>query len=345
MATSSLSFVACVAFVARSVVASCSSSEYTDLSVYVFKAKVPNKDSGIFGDKADAYAKIHIDGKHRKSETIYNDNHPHWDETLHLGCVLTARDMLVEAWDLDPLSGDDRLVRATWESEDWTSYDYGVTKRLHHNDDPAQAYYMDVSIVPTTPSPTTTSVPTNLDPTGTPTVDPTALPSPSPTPSPTTPAPSPKPTWSPISAPTRKPTSSPSSDPTHKPTPSPTTSAPTLEPRHGHHLHAATAGSNWVLTLVLIAVVAVAGVAGALIYRRRQMSSVWNKYRWQRAPRDNEFATPSEISFNPIKEMRNFVAAVTTQVVLVAASTRAHTRAHTHMHAHAHVRALAQAPT
>ena len=82
----------------------CSSSSQTDLTVWVGHARVPNKDWASIGDKSDAYAKIMIDDVHKKSETIYNNNHPTFDTRLHLGCVYKTSTMQVELRDLDSLS-------------------------------------------------------------------------------------------------------------------------------------------------------------------------------------------------------------------------------------------------
>ena len=96
--------VATIAAAGASFGLACSSSSQTDLTVWIGHAHVPNKDWASIGDKSDAYAKIMIDDVHKKSETIYNNNHPTFDARLHLGCVYRTSTMQVELRDLDSLS-------------------------------------------------------------------------------------------------------------------------------------------------------------------------------------------------------------------------------------------------
>ena len=95
--------VATIAAAGAAFGTACLSSQ-TDLTVYVGHAKVPNKDWKAIGDKSDAYAKIMVDELHKKSQTIYDNNHPTFDARLHLGCVYTTSTMQVELRDLDTLS-------------------------------------------------------------------------------------------------------------------------------------------------------------------------------------------------------------------------------------------------
>ena len=144
--------------------------------------------------------------------------------------------------------------------------------------------------VPTsTPSPTPTLTPT---PTPTPSPTPTATPSPTPTPTQTptpTPTPTPSPTQSPTASPTATPTYSPSptATPTQTPTatasPSPSasatptiTSTPTQAPTATPYSSVNPTPSPTIPefpTTILVALVTISTIAGALLYRKRQVKT------------------------------------------------------------------------
>lgn len=286
----------------------CSSSSEVDLTVVIGHAHVPNKDWAAIGDKSDAYAKVMVDQMHKKSDVIYNNNHPTFNVRLHLGCVSKFSTMLVELRDLDSLSTDDLLVQAHWE--DWADYDLDQTKRLHNNDDLNDAYYVDVK----TTSPTTSP----------PTPQPNAV-SPVPT-TPPHPPPTPYPHASPTPHPHALPTLHPHASPTHHPHPSPThrpVPAPTRHPHPAptrHHLpsptptrrpalqeEASKGASAGAITGIVLALVVVLGGGVFGYWRYQKYNNQWNRYRWQRAPTENEFSTPAGTYTapleNPIQEL------------------------------------------
>jgi len=88
-------------------------------------------------------------GDHTNAVTrvINNNNHPHWNQELWLGCVLPNTPLRFKVMDQDTLDSDDELVENSWD--DWASWPQDVTKRLndtssHHSTSYHKKYYLKV---------------------------------------------------------------------------------------------------------------------------------------------------------------------------------------------------------
>ena len=96
---------------------SCASRGGQNLTVWVYKARVPGMDQiQWYNPKSDPYAEVQVAGKTLFTKVIDDNNHPVWDAHLEFGCVVRAeevskhRTMHITVRDYDTYSEDDLLV-------------------------------------------------------------------------------------------------------------------------------------------------------------------------------------------------------------------------------------------
>lgn len=189
-----------------------------------------NDGDGWFGNEADCYVEVELEGETLDTSVIYDDRTPQWEEDLVFsGCVADDENYLMLMYDSDTLTSDD-LILGPW----YTTLAYLMGVQLMRDYDPVtwMLYDGDLDYVVFTVE--LTQCPSSYYSPPTPTVTPTALPAPVPTH-----------TWGPSPAPS---TPSPTPLTVAPTTPAPTTPVPTLDPTpvgNSLALVEPRSGTNW----------------------------------------------------------------------------------------------------
>ena len=94
---------------AVALVQSCDDGE-VDLNVFVCCASVKDRDKVPGDGRSDPYCRVSA-GLHEKTTSTKNDDdHPNWNENLHMGCVSTDASIAVHCFDKDKYDSDDSLL-------------------------------------------------------------------------------------------------------------------------------------------------------------------------------------------------------------------------------------------
>ena len=238
---------------AVALVQSCDDGE-VDLNVFVCCASVKDRDKVPGDGRSDPYCRVSA-GLHEKTTSTKNDDdHPNWNEDLHMGCVSMQSTIAVHCFDKDKYDSDDSLL-----DEHIRGFDNATNGDTFHLSSGSQ--WVDVALSWATAAPTTAA--------------PTAAPTLTfrPTPRPTTAAPSAAPSTSraPTTAtPSARPSSAPTPVPSSRPTTAEPTAAPHAKKKKKTDAERASAGIVVALAFLAVAVLAAGGFDAKALYDTRR---------------------------------------------------------------------------